>query len=68
MQAFKAAPFANCLLLLRVSDKSAVAAATEHEDDCKNDDPGAVVVEEITKTVVIHICFPPSAFGSDPLL
>ena len=47
MQAFKAAPFANCLLLLRVSDKSAVAAATEHEDDRKNDDPGAVVVKDV---------------------
>ena len=38
-------PF-NCLLF-GVSDSLTVAAATEHEDDRKNDDPGAVVVEDV---------------------
>ena len=31
-----------------------VAAATEYDDYSKNDDPGAVVVEEIANAVVIH--------------
>jgi len=30
-----------------VSDNSVVAAATEHKDDRKDDNPGAVVVEDV---------------------
>ena len=33
-----------------------VAAATENNDNGKDDNPGAVVVKEIAKAVVIHIC------------
>jgi hypothetical protein len=32
-----------------------VTAATEHHNYCKNDDPGAVVVKDVAKTVVIHM-------------
>ena len=37
--------------------KSVVAAATENNDNGKDDDPGAVIVEKIAKTVVIHNMF-----------
>ena len=33
-----------------------VAAATENDDDGEDYNPGAVVVKEIAKAVVIHIC------------
>ena len=33
-----------------------MAAATEDNDDGKDDNPGAVVVKKIAKAVVIHIC------------
>ena len=36
---------------------SVVAAATENYDDSKDYDPGAVIVEKIAKTVVIHSMF-----------
>ena len=32
------------------------------DNDGENDNPGAVVVEEVAKAVVIHMCFPPKAF------
>ena len=34
-----------------------VAAATENYDNSKDDDPGAVIVEEMAKAVVIHSMF-----------
>ena len=34
-----------------------VAAATENNDNGKDDDPGAVIVEKIAKAVVIHSMF-----------
>ena len=46
--------------LLTVIDKnldkcrSVVAAATENYDNGKDDDPGAVIVEEMAEAVVIH--------------
>lgn len=39
-----------------------IAAATKDDNDGENDNPGAVVVEEVAKAVVIHMCFPPKAF------
>ena len=42
---------------IRFALGSVVAAATENDDYRENDDPGAVIVKEIAKTVVIHICF-----------
>ena len=39
----------------------AVAAATENNNYRENYDPGAVIVKEIAKAVVIHM-FPPNAF------
>ena len=38
---------------------SVVAAATEHNHDRKDYDPGAVIVKKMAQAVVIHICFPP---------
>ena len=32
-----------------------VAAATENYDNSKDDDPGAVIVKEMAKAVVVHI-------------
>ena len=45
----KTAPIGAALIAysFRVSDSLIVAAATEHEDYCKNDDPGAVVIEDV---------------------
>ena len=43
--------------------KSVVAAATENNDNGKDDDPGAVIVEKIAKTVVIHNMFLRSMFA-----
>ena len=34
-----------------------IAAAAEYDNDSKDDDPGAVVVKKIAKTVVIHNMF-----------
>ena len=34
-----------------------IAAATEHDDYSKDDDPGAVIIEKMAKTVVIHNIF-----------
>lgn len=34
-----------------------IAAATEHDDYSKDDDPGAVIIEKMAKTVVIHNMF-----------
>ena len=31
-----------------------VAAATEYDDDGEDDDPGAVIIEEIANAVIIH--------------
>ena len=47
---------------------SVVATAAEDDHDGKNYDPGTVVVEKIAKTVIIHICFPPSAFWVRPII
>jgi len=47
--------------MLRPNCFSVAAAATEHDHDGKDDDPGAVIVKEIAKAVVIHM-FPPNAF------
>jgi hypothetical protein len=44
-----------------------IAAATEDDYDCENYDPGAVIVEEIAKAVVIHM-FPPNAFWAKPII
>jgi hypothetical protein len=39
---------------------SVVAAAAEYEDQRENNDPGAAVVEDVAKAVVvIHTDFPP---------
>ena len=43
--------------------KSVIAAATEDDDDGENYDPGAVIVEEIAKAVVIHSMFLRSMFA-----
>ena len=40
-----------------------VAAATENDDDGKNDNPSAVVVKDMAKTV-IHICSSKEAFSA----
>jgi hypothetical protein len=32
-----------------------VTAAAKYDHDCENDDPGAVVVKDVAKTVVIHM-------------
>ena len=32
-----------------------ITAATKYDHDCENDDPGAVVVKDVAKTVVIHM-------------
>ena len=32
-----------------------IATAAEYNHYCKNDDPGAVVVKDVAKTVVIHM-------------
>lgn len=37
-----------------------VATATEYNHNSQNNDPGAVVVEEMAQAVVVHICFPPN--------
>ena len=34
-----------------------IAAATEHDDYSKDDDPGAVIIEKMAKTVVVHSMF-----------
>ena len=34
-----------------------IAAATEDNDNSEDDDPGAVIVKEMAKTVVIHSMF-----------
>jgi hypothetical protein len=39
---------------------SVIAAATEYNHNSQNNDPGAVVVEEMAQAVVVHICFPPN--------
>ena len=44
-----------------------VAAATENYNYRKNYDPGAVIVKEIAKAVVIHM-FPPNAFWVRPTI
>ena len=36
-----------------------VAAATENYDESENDDPGAVIIEKMAKTVVVHRYVPP---------
>jgi hypothetical protein len=35
--------------------QSVIAAAAENDNDCKDDYPGTVVVEEIAKAVIIHM-------------
>jgi hypothetical protein len=32
-----------------------VTAATKYDHNCENNDPGAVVVKDVAKTVVIHM-------------
>lgn len=44
--AAKGAPFCHL---------SVVAAATENDNDSKNDDPSAVVVKDVAQAVVIHM-------------
>ena len=36
---------------------SVVAAATKYEDDSEDNDPGAVIIEKMAKTVVVHSMF-----------
>ena len=45
----------------------AVAAATENYNYRENYDPGAAIVEEIAKAVVVHM-FPPNAFWVRPTI
>ena len=33
---------------------SVVAAATENDNDSKDDNPSAVIIEDVAKTVVVH--------------
>jgi hypothetical protein len=33
-----------------------VAAAAEHKNYSKDDNPGAVIVEDVAEAVVVHIC------------
>ena len=40
-----------------------MAAATEYYDNSKNDDPGAVIVKEMAKAVVVHSIFLRSMFA-----
>ncbi len=41
-----------------------IAAATENKHDCKDNYPGAVVVEKVAKAIVVHRYVPPwSSFG-----
>ena len=40
-----------------------VAAATKNYDNSKDDDPGAVIVKEMAKAVVIHSMFLRSMFA-----
>ena len=36
---------------------SVVAAATKYNDDSEDNDPGAVIIEKMAKTVVVHSMF-----------
>ena len=36
---------------------SVVAAATKYNDDSEDNDPGAVIIEKMAKTVVVHGMF-----------
>ena len=41
-----------------------IAAATEDNDYCKNDYPGAVIIKKVAKAVVIHSMFLRSMFAA----
>ena len=45
---------------LKFTAQLIIAAATEYNHNSQDNDPGAVVVEEMAQAVVIHICFPPN--------
>ena len=40
-----------------------IAAATENYDNSENDDPGAVIVKEMAKAVIVHGIFLRSMFA-----
>ena len=44
------------ILQITIVFLSVVAAATEYYYDCKDDSPGAVIVEKMAKTVVHKVC------------
>ena len=48
-------------MIIKVSKKAiiylVIAAATENYDNSENDDPGAVIVKEMAKAVVVHSMF-----------
>ena len=41
-----------------------IAAATENNNNCENDYPGAVIIEKMAKAVVIHSMFLRSMFAA----
>ena len=43
--------------------KLVVAAATEDNYNCKDDDPGAVIIKDMAKAVVVHYVFLQSRFA-----
>ena len=45
---------------LKFTAQLIIAAATEYNYDCQNNNPGAVIVEKMAQAVVVHICFPPN--------
>ena len=49
--------YANCYCQIHRLNVLVVAAATENYDNSKDDDPGAVIVEEMAEAVVIHSIF-----------
>ena len=54
-------------MIIKVSKKAiiylVIAAATENYDNSENDDPGAVIVKEMAKAVVVHSIFLRSMFA-----
>jgi hypothetical protein len=46
-----------------VSYLSAVAAAAKYDNDGKDNDPGAVIIEDVAEAVVIHMFPPKCRFG-----
>ena len=54
----------EALFIYRKAPFALIAAAAENENDCKDNYPGAVVVKNVAKAIVVHRYVPPwSSFG-----